>query len=296
MVCGSCIGVMALGAIFGLILLAIKLRQKKSASLKNKHVLVTGGSLGIGKCVALEAARRGAHVTIIARNVENLERAVSEIKSAMDLSSKFETLDQAVEKLEESVAPVFMLVNCAGTAVCGKLEDMSDNDIKYLLNLNVLGTMFPCKALVPRMKARKEGHIVITASQAALLGIFGYSVYSATNLPPDTDTPGFAEEEKSKPQETRLISESAGLVSPERVANQMLDDALNYNFFSTVGFESAMLTTACAGMAPFSSFRELAIQVCSAGVLRIVSVLVLHQFNRIVSKCQRDRDTNKKAE
>lgn len=49
------------------------------------------------------------------------------------------------------------------------------------------------------------------------------------SLPPDTDTPGFAEEQKSKPEETRLISESAGLFAAEKVAKQTLDDALVVN-------------------------------------------------------------------
>jgi hypothetical protein len=53
-----------------------------------------------------------------------------------------------------------------------------------------------------------------------------YGVTVTLSLPPDTDTPGFAEEQKSKPEETRLISESAGLFSAEKVAKQTLDDAL----------------------------------------------------------------------
>lgn len=53
-----------------------------------------------------------------------------------------------------------------------------------------------------------------------------YNVSVTLSFPPDTDTPGFATEEKSKPMETRLISQSAGLVSPEVVAKQILMDAL----------------------------------------------------------------------
>lgn len=53
-----------------------------------------------------------------------------------------------------------------------------------------------------------------------------YNMTVTLALPPDTDTPGFAEEQKNKPQETRQISESAGLVAPEQVASQMVHDAL----------------------------------------------------------------------
>jgi 3-dehydrosphinganine reductase len=50
------------------------------------------------------------------------------------------------------------------------------------MKLNILGTIFPIKALVARMKSRKEGKVVITASQAALIGIFGFTVYSSTKF------------------------------------------------------------------------------------------------------------------
>lgn len=51
-----------------------------------------------------------------------------------------------------------------------------------MINLNFLGTIHTIKALLPRMKARREGHIVITSSMAALVGIYGYSVYSCTKF------------------------------------------------------------------------------------------------------------------
>lgn len=51
-----------------------------------------------------------------------------------------------------------------------------------MVNLNFYGTLYTIKALLPRMKERKEGYIVITASQAALIGIYGLSVYSSTKF------------------------------------------------------------------------------------------------------------------
>ena len=53
-----------------------------------------------------------------------------------------------------------------------------------------------------------------------------YNISVTLCLPPDTDTPGFANEEKTKPMETRLISQSSGLVSPEAVAKQLMEDTL----------------------------------------------------------------------
>ena len=53
-----------------------------------------------------------------------------------------------------------------------------------------------------------------------------YNISVTLCLPPDTDTPGFANEEKTKPMETRLISQSAGLVSPKAVAKRLMEDTL----------------------------------------------------------------------
>jgi len=57
-----------------------------------------------------------------------------------------------------------------------------------------------------------------------------YNISVTLCLPPDTDTPGFANEEKTKPMETRLISQSSGLVSPEVVAKRLMQDALVSSF------------------------------------------------------------------
>jgi 3-dehydrosphinganine reductase len=54
--------------------------------------------------------------------------------------------------------------------------------LQHLLNLNFLGTLYPTKAIISRMKGRGEGRIVIVASQAALLGIYGYTAYSSTKF------------------------------------------------------------------------------------------------------------------
>lgn len=307
--------------------------RSKLQPLESKHVVVTGGSSGIGKCVAIEAVSRGAHVTLIARDVKKLESAVAEVAKyclhhekqkvqfiSLDVSENYEDIEKALLDAEEENGPISMLVNCAGMAICGRLEDTAVEDIKRLLNLNFLGTLYPTKAVISRMKGRGEGRIVIVASQAALLGIYGYTAYSSTkfalrglaeslhmeakpynisvtlSFPPDTDTPGFATEEKSKPMETRLISQSAGLVSPEVVAKQIIMDALAGNFYSTVGAEGFMLTTLCAGMTPVSSLFELVTQVCLMGFMRLVSVCYLMSFHRIIRNCMKTRDQTKKLE
>lgn len=146
---------------------------------------VTGGSSGIGKCVAIIAAKHGANVTIIARDVQKLEAAKNEILHAcedkdaqkveyvsLDLGASYENVEKAMTDLERTMGPIYMLVNCAGTAVAAKIEDTSANDLNKMMHVNFLGTYYCIKAVAQRMKASKEGIIVLTSSQAALLGIY----------------------------------------------------------------------------------------------------------------------------
>ncbi|XP_014209070.1 3-ketodihydrosphingosine reductase [Copidosoma floridanum] len=307
--------------------------SRQKGLLYKKNVIVTGGSSGIGKCVAILAAQEGANVIIIARNLEKLTMAQSEILEAcrdkktqqiegisMDISLDYGRVLTAIDELENRLGPIYMLVNCAGTAVCGKIEDTTSDMFNLLLQLNLAGSYYCTKAVVPKMKQAREGRIVLVGSQASLLGVFGYTAYSATkfairglaealameltphnvfvtlSLPPDTDTPGFEVEEETKPMETKLISNACGLMQPEDVAKKLFYDALDGKFFSTIGMESYLVTTVCAGMSPYSSLSELALQVLLMGPFRIVSAFLLYSFRNIVTKCMNDRENQKKSE
>lgn len=239
------------------------LRRRPRKNIVDKHVVVTGGSSGIGLWVAIHAAKMGAHVTIIARNLKLLEKAQQLIIShrltekqhiaiaAIDLTTDYANISKRLTEVEQTAAgKIYMLVNCAGAAICGTIEDLSAEQARFMMDVNYFGTFFPTKYVLANMKKRGDGIIIITASQAAMLGIYGYGAYGASKfalrglaetvameagyrgvtvtlaLPADTDTPGLKEENKTKPLVTQIISGSGGLAKPEHVAKQMLDDAL----------------------------------------------------------------------
>ncbi|KAJ8672641.1 hypothetical protein QAD02_003900 [Eretmocerus hayati] len=306
------------------------LPYNKKGSLHEKNVIVTGGSSGIGKSVALLTAREGANVTLIARDSAKLESTLEELsKCRTHPEQRFDSLSLDVAsgdvettfaRLEQKQGPCHMLICCAGTAICGKIEDTPPETLRRLLELNLVGSYRCARAVVPAMKIAKEGRIVLVGSQASLIGIFGFTAYSATkfgvrglaeslamelapynvsvtlSLPPDTDTPGFAAEEESKPIETKLMSETAGLAKPEEVAEKLLYDASDGKFFSTIGLESFMLTNLCAGMSTYSSISELVLQIALMGPFRLISAFILHSFHSIVVKCMREREKHKKSE
>ena len=67
--------------------------------------------------------------------------------------------------MEAELGPVFMLVNCAGTAIAAKFEDTSAEDVQRMMDINYFGSVYVTKALLPRMKAREEGIVVFVSSQ-----------------------------------------------------------------------------------------------------------------------------------
>ncbi|XP_072401973.1 3-ketodihydrosphingosine reductase [Diabrotica undecimpunctata] len=307
------------------IMLALVFQPLRKKSIYGKHVVVIGGSSGIGKSVAMLAAREGANVTIIARNIDRLEEAKQDIqkhvvnadqqiisKLSVDVAD-YESLDNNINQIEDQVGPIYMMVNCAGMAICGKTEDLTLQEIKQLIDVNFLGSIYSVKSILPRLKERKDGIVVLTGSQASLMGIYGLSVYSGCKfavrglaeavhmeakpynisvtlaLPPDTDTPGFANENKNKPEETRIISEAGGLANPDDVAKRLLDDALVGKFFSYYGFESTILTSLCVGMTPALRPIEVIIQTVILGPLRLLGCYYVTTFHQVVQNCYNDR-------
>lgn len=150
---------------------------------KGKHVVITGGSSGIGKSAAVEAARLGAHVTVIGRDVSKLTSAVTEITAncsdknsqkiqfaALDVTSDYKSIEECFASIEEKVGPIFMLINCAGMCICGQFERMNVDAIKQMIDLNYFGTAYPTRYVLSGMKERNEGLIVFVSSEAALVG------------------------------------------------------------------------------------------------------------------------------
>jgi 3-dehydrosphinganine reductase len=222
---------------------------------KGKKVYLVGGSAGIGLSIAKILADKGAHVFIFARNEERLThacealtvRALSKTQQMawkrMDVSRP----DQVALALKESLAeygPPDILINCAGRAYPRYFEDISFEQFDDTMKTNFYGIWNTVSLLAPHMKAT-GGYIVNTASIAGLIGVFGYTDYSASKFaiigfsealrselrphgigvsvlcPPDTDTPGFAVENSTKPDETKAISEGARLMSSHAVAQAL---------------------------------------------------------------------------
>lgn len=149
-------------------------------------VLITGGSSGIGKQLAADFLRRGAHVTIVSNNKANLQSARSELAAisplvcalVCDVAELAEVRRMAEEYLRQ-FGPPDVLVSNAGFAVYRLFEEMTAEEIARLLAVNFVGGCLITREFLPAMVAAGSGHIVVMASIAGRLAMTPCGIYSA---------------------------------------------------------------------------------------------------------------------
>ena len=156
--------------------------------LDGKSVFVTGASRGIGRAIALEAARMGASLALFDLKAEMLDETAAACrdagspkitKHAVDVSKP----DSAAAAAESAVGEhggCYGLVNNAGITRDGLLMRMSDDDIDAVLAVNLKGAMFMVRTLVRTMAKAREGSIVNIASVVGIAGNAGQANYAAS--------------------------------------------------------------------------------------------------------------------
>jgi NAD(P)-dependent dehydrogenase (short-subunit alcohol dehydrogenase family) len=143
--------------------------MKNKARLAEKVAIITGSAGGLGKTCALTFAREGAVIVIIDINQEEINRTVNEIKAlgnkcigfVCDISKQTQVED-TVKKIIEEWGRIDILVNNAGGALHTKVkfEEVTEKDWDIVMNVNLKGTFFCCKAVVPYMIKQGGGRIV----------------------------------------------------------------------------------------------------------------------------------------
>jgi 3-dehydrosphinganine reductase len=250
-----------------------------------KHVIITGGSSGIGKATAIMLAAEGAHLSIIARRQDVLLQAQAEIEAVkifpeqrvVCLSAsvtQFDEIQTAITKAIEELGPPTLVITSAGIAHPGYFQELPLTVFEETMNINYFGTLYAIKAALPSMIDQQQGHIVMISSVAGLIGVYGYSAYSPSKFavrglaeslrgelkpfdigvsivyPPDTDTPQLAAENLTKPYETKLITSSTKIWKPEEVAQVIINGIKRKDFAITPGGEAKILQIGHSLLAP----------------------------------------------
>ncbi len=239
-----------------------------------RNVYITGGSAGIGLAVARQMAKRGANILLFARTRHKLEAALREVQRervSSDQRFGYRVLDVCEPAMVQAVmgeaaqtfGPPGVLINCAGRAIPHAFEDIPFTQFDETVRINLYGTWNTVAALVPAMYTA-GGSIVNVASMAAFMGVFGYSDYCASKFgvvglsevlrqelrrygisvhvlcPPDTDTPGFAVENLTKPPETKAISAGARIMTADEVARALIRGMERGRFMIIPGLEGKL--------------------------------------------------------
>ena len=131
----------------------------------SKVALVTGASSGIGKAIALQLIEDGLTVYVAARRVEKMQdlKQLGAISLKMDVTVE-EDIKRVVEQIEHNHKGVDVLVNNAGCALYGAMEDTVIEDARRQFEVNLFGVANLTKAILPAMKAKKHGKIINISS------------------------------------------------------------------------------------------------------------------------------------
>ncbi len=240
------------------------------------HAIITGGSSGIGLALAKCLIKEGWNISIISRTEQKLADARKqllgykcnssqkiEIYSA-DVSDRHQ-VDKVIQSAINSSGIPELLITCAGIVKPGYFLELPVEIFEQMMAVNYFGTLYAVKAVLPFMRQRGKGHIVMISSGAGLIGIFGYTAYSPAKFairgfaealraelkidgiyvsivyPPDTETPQLIEENRSKPLETSRITSHGGILAPEKVAESIIKGIKRGKFIITPGINMTVL-------------------------------------------------------
>jgi NAD(P)-dependent dehydrogenase (short-subunit alcohol dehydrogenase family) len=155
--------------------------------LSGKVAVVTGGSRGIGREIALALARAGAGVALLGRDRAKLEDSVELVRAAGGEAAPFvcdvrdeAQVRQTADDVMQRFGAVHILVNNAGTAIRKNVIDFSLDEWRTVTETNITGVFLACKYFVPHMRGRGYGRIISLASIMAHVSSPGRGVYSAT--------------------------------------------------------------------------------------------------------------------
>jgi NAD(P)-dependent dehydrogenase (short-subunit alcohol dehydrogenase family) len=190
--------------------------------LKNQVAVVTGGAGGIGLAIARRLIASGAKVSLWDLRQDALDKAKAELEDsassvAVDITD-FVGLQRAVALTEASVGPISILVNSAG--ITGNNATLEDYDLalwRQVVEVNLNGTFYVNKAVIPGMKARNYGRIVNISSVAGKEGNPNLSAYSAAKA-------GVIGLTKSLGKELAKFDIAVNAITPATVNTPMLDN------------------------------------------------------------------------
>jgi len=159
-----------------------------NSRIQGCYVAITGASSGIGEKIAIECAKQGAHVVLLARRKDLLAKLSERIKNDYGVScyyysldvQDFDSIQRVFSLIESDIGHIDILVNNAGFGIFSEVLHSSLDEMKNMFEVNVFGLIASTKMVLPAMVERRKGHIINIGSQAGKIATPKSSLYSAS--------------------------------------------------------------------------------------------------------------------
>ncbi|MBW2719124.1 MAG: SDR family NAD(P)-dependent oxidoreductase [Deltaproteobacteria bacterium] len=151
------------------------------------RAVVTGAGSGLGRALALDLAKRSASLVVSDINVAAAEETAELVRQQgataeavqCDVTDR-EAVFDLIDETEKRLGGIDFIANNAGVAVGGPFEQISIEDWRWAVDINLWGVIYGCQAAIPKMKAQGRGYILNVASAAGLLAPPAMSAYNVT--------------------------------------------------------------------------------------------------------------------
>jgi NADP-dependent 3-hydroxy acid dehydrogenase YdfG len=211
--------------------------------IKDKIVIITGASSGIGEATSLALSKAGAKVAIGARRGDRLEALRSQIEKSggavlaqkLDVTKKSDC-DSFVDAVIKKWGTIDILVNNAGLMPLSFFKNLKINEWEQMIDVNIKGVLYCTAAVIPHMFAKKSGHIVNISSVAGRIVFPAGSVYCATKHAITALSEGLRQE-FSQRANIRVTCVEPGVVATE-LTNTITDESLKAFVESTKKIEA----------------------------------------------------------
>lgn len=198
-------------------------------NLKRKVVAVTGASAGIGKAIALKLAENGVEVVLGARNIEQLQNIVDEIKNnngdaifvKIDVSKK-EDLIHFINAAVENYGRLDVIINNAGVAQLSRIDELDVDGWEQMIDINIKGVLYGMAAAIPVFKQQQSGHIVNIISTSGIKIVPTQGIYAGTKNAVRTISEAFRQESDGN---IRITGISPGVVKTD-FANHIKNESM----------------------------------------------------------------------
>lgn len=156
----------------------------KQFDLTGRSALITGGSKGLGLAMAAGLASAGADVVLLSRHLEEAQAAAAQIardfgRRALGLVADVTSAEQVEAAVRDS-GTIDILINSAGINIRGPIDQLTPEQFRQVMEINVTGSWLCSRAVLPQMKSRGWGRIINLASALGLVGLANRTPYTAS--------------------------------------------------------------------------------------------------------------------